>query len=63
MAATTSSAKSATTIDGNVENFCYMVIEEFLMKKNMQCTLWEFRKEWKRPSEVNIGYGTFHLLI
>jgi len=33
------------------ENFSYMVIEEFLKKKNMHNTLNEMRNEWDRPSE------------
>jgi hypothetical protein len=33
--------------------FCYMVMEEFLMKKNMVDTLDAFRNEWTtRPDDV-----------
>lgn len=33
--------------------FCFMVIEEFLMKKNMSDTLDAFRNEWTtRPDDV-----------
>lgn len=34
------------------ETFCFMAVEEFLMKKRMQRTLDVFREEWDRPSEV-----------
>ncbi len=32
--------------------FCYLVLEEFLMKKNMTETLKHFREEWTRPDDV-----------
>jgi hypothetical protein len=34
------------------ENFCSMVVEEYLMKKNLTATLDTLRSEWQRPSEV-----------
>lgn len=41
-------------MEGKVEIFCYLLIEEFLMKKNLQNTLETFRDEWiSRPDEVN----------
>lgn len=33
------------------DTFCFMAVEEFLMKKNMTQTLKEFRSEWVRPDE------------
>jgi hypothetical protein len=33
------------------DNFCHMIMEDFLMRKNMGNTLTEFRKEWVRPSD------------
>lgn len=33
------------------DNFCHMLIEDFLMQKGMHSTLTEFRKEWDRPNE------------
>jgi hypothetical protein len=35
------------------ENFCSMVVEEYLMKKNLTATLDTLRSEWQRPSEVS----------
>lgn len=40
------------TVDESYEIFCHMVIEEFLMQKNMKSTLSAFRSEWPRPAEV-----------
>ncbi len=37
--------------DDPMETFCYMMIEEFLMRKGMESSLQEFRTEWKRPSD------------
>eukprot|EP01041_Mallomonas_annulata_P011555 gene11555-24167_t len=42
---------SAKAEINHFDNFCHMVIEEFLMKKNMADTLEQFRKEWHRPDE------------
>jgi hypothetical protein len=42
---------SGKTQDETYEIFCFMVIEEFLMKKNMHDSLRSFRSEWKRPAE------------
>ena len=34
------------------DTFCHMVVEEFLMRKNLTNTLEEFRQEWSaRPEE------------
>jgi hypothetical protein len=38
-------------MEEHFNNFCHMMIEEFLMQKGMQNTLQEFRKEWERPEE------------
>ena len=35
------------------DNFCFMVIEEFLMKKELPETLKHFREEYTRPNEVH----------
>jgi hypothetical protein len=34
------------------DNFCSMVVEEFLQRKGLQSTLSTFRAEWERPIEV-----------
>jgi hypothetical protein len=40
-------------MEGKIEIFCYLLMEEFLMKKNLTNTLNEFREEWiSRPDEV-----------
>lgn len=45
-------------MDGKVEIFCYLLMEEFLMRKNLTQTLNQFREEWiTRPDEV------VHLLL
>ena len=44
----TSGAPSASKI----EIFAFLVLEEFLMKKDMPETLRQFRQEWNRPNEV-----------
>jgi hypothetical protein len=36
--------------------FCFLLVEEFLMKNNMTSTLDSFRQEWKRPDDVSILY-------
>jgi hypothetical protein len=38
--------------DDILSNFCYMVLEEFMVKRNLKHSLETFREEWKRPSEV-----------
>jgi hypothetical protein len=39
------------TVSELLENFCFMVVEEFLIQKSLISTLNEFRSEWKRPSD------------
>jgi hypothetical protein len=34
------------------ETFCFMVMEDFFIRKGMHSTLQSFRNEWQRPSEV-----------
>ena len=41
----------ASVAAADIETFSHMVIEEFLMNKNMTSTLAEFRREWDRPSD------------
>ena len=45
-----------STDNGSVENifdnFCCMVVEEYLIRKNLGATLDTLRSEWQRPSEV-----------
>lgn len=42
--------------DSTLETFAFMLVEEFLMKKDMHETLDVFRSEWKRPAEVRVTY-------
>lgn len=42
-------AKTKESTDLDV--FCFMVFEEFLMRKGLESTLAEFREEWGRPPE------------
>mmetsp|Transcript_17813 Transcript_17813/g.29774 ORF Transcript_17813/g.29774 Transcript_17813/m.29774 type:complete len:379 (-) Transcript_17813:219-1355(-) len=40
----------------NMELFCHLMVEEFLMKKGMSGTLDAFREEWKtKPDEMAVG--------
>jgi Ca2+-dependent lipid-binding protein len=36
-----------------LENFSFLLVEEFLLKHGMQKTLHTFRNEWNRPAEVS----------
>lgn len=38
--------------DEILDNFCHMVLEEYLIKREMRNTLKTFREEWNRPKEV-----------
>lgn len=38
------------------DNFCTMVVEEYLIRKNLTATLDTLRAEWRRPSEVSSCY-------
>lgn len=40
------------TSEGILDNFCSMMIEDYLKRKKMTITLDAFRNEWKRPEEV-----------
>ena len=47
----TKSSKNIST--EKLSTFCFLAMEEFLMKKNMTDTLEAFRNEWtERPDEV-----------
>lgn len=46
------SSRSVNSTACNVEIFCHMLFEEFLITNNMQSTLQAFRQEWERPAEV-----------
>lgn len=49
------------TEDEIIDNFCHMVFEEFLIKRQLTQTLQSFREEWKRPQEVRIVKQYFFL--
>lgn len=49
----TGSQSTQLTEDEIIDNFCHMVLEEFLIKRQLSSTLQTFREEWKRPQEVN----------
>jgi hypothetical protein len=40
--------------DEILDNFCHMVLEEFLIRRNLKDTLQTFRREWNRPQEVSL---------
>lgn len=40
------------TEDEILDNFCHMVLEEYMLKRNLKNTLKTFREEWQRPKEV-----------
>ncbi len=46
--------RSYISSNGNVEIFAHMLIEDFLMRKNIfPETLHAFRREWQRPEQVS----------
>ena len=47
--------KPLTSDDESFDCFCHMVIEEYLMRKNMYKTLSEFRREWSSRPEEDIA--------
>jgi hypothetical protein len=60
------STSEQLTEDDILSNFCYMVLEEFMVKRNLKNSLQTFRDEWKRPNEVlrfslYDNHLTFHL--
>ena len=40
------------SMDTMLDNFCAMLVEEYLVKHNLQDTLRTYRNEFQRPSEV-----------
>jgi len=46
-----STASMGTIVTRDLDTFCYMVVEEFLMMKGMHSTLREYREEWDRPGD------------
>lgn len=52
-------ASDSASTEAIFDNFCCMVVEEFLIRKNLSATLDTMRAEWKRPSEVaSINFST-----
>ena len=45
-------ANQPLSLNQMMDTFAFMVMEEFLMKKDMPVTLQKFREEWDRPPEV-----------
>lgn len=45
------------------QTFCFLLVEEFLMKKNMTNTLNCFREEWNRPDDVRKFHSFHHLCL
>lgn len=41
-------------MENHINNFCHLVVEDFLMRHDMPETLRQFREEWKRPDEVRL---------
>ena len=44
---------SQADVDACYESFCFMLLEDFMMKKNMKNSLEAFRAEYTRPDEVH----------
>jgi len=45
------------------DNFCSMVVEEYLARKNLTNTLETFREEWQRPSEEQAVVSWFEVAL
>ena len=55
---------SQADVDACYESFCFMLLEDFMMKKNMKNSLEAFRAEYTRPDEVHwIFFNTSIYLI
>lgn len=68
MSATTNLAGATVRVlspdDESFDCFCHMVIEEYLMRKNMTNTLDEFRQEWtSRPEEDTAMLSWFEVAM
>jgi hypothetical protein len=46
-----------------METFCFMMIEEFLMRKKMTETLSQFRSEWIRPDEEAATFSWYEVCM
>ena len=46
-----------------METFCYMLIEDFLMRKNLGGTLDAFRSEWQRPEESSTTFSWYEVCM
>lgn len=44
---------SQADVDACYESFCYMLVEDFMMKKNMKNSLATFREEYNPPDEAS----------
>lgn len=51
------------TEDEIIDNFCHMVFEEFLIKRQLTQTLQSFREEWKRPQESTVLYSWYDIAL
>jgi hypothetical protein len=57
------SPSAAESLD-QMTTFCYLMIEEFLIKKNMRNTLTSFREEWEtRPDDVVSNLSWFNISL
>ena len=46
-----------------METFCFMMIEDFLMRKGLEDTLSSFRSEWARPGESNMTFSWYEVCM
>ena len=46
-----------------METFCFMLVEDFLMRKKMDATLGQFRSEWQRPVEENMTFSWYEICM
>ena len=43
--------------------FCYMMVEEFLMRKGLDSTLNAYRKEWRRPDDETSVFSWYDVCM
>ncbi|RYG96028.1 hypothetical protein EON65_55035 [archaeon] len=50
-------------VDQILDNFCHLIIEDFLTRKQMKDTLQSFRTEWNRPTEELVMFSWYELAL
>jgi hypothetical protein len=57
------SGETVKGVEDPMETFCYMMVEEFLMRKKMTDTLSQFRNEWIRPDEEAATFSWYEVCM